>query len=178
MAVFGGLARHNLFRFSFLKKNKLLLSFWPEEVWKKFIKDFLKGISEMLSDALVMITKNIRSNHWCMCYVYVTHRQGLGLVLGVCSLSPIQYSHKLVFHVYGSPLVWEDKRCLCPCSSPKAEDYQEKKSGDVLDSLTARLAPQTIELHDDCIATVKDLGVYGEKEIKNLLRERKASLRC
>lgn len=69
MAVFGGLARHNLFRFSFLKKNKLLLSFWPEEVWKKFIKDFLKGISEMLSDALVMITKNIRSNHWCLCYV-------------------------------------------------------------------------------------------------------------
>lgn len=68
--------------------------------------------------------------------------------------------------------------CLCPCSSPKAEDYRGKKSGDVLDSLTARLVPQTIELHDDCIATVKDLGVYGEKEIKNLLRERKASLRC
>lgn len=32
--------------------------------------------------------------------MYVTHRLGLGLVLGVCSLSPIQYSHKLVFHVY------------------------------------------------------------------------------
>lgn len=129
MAVFGGLARHNLFRFSFLKKNKLLLSFWPEEVWKKFIKDFLKGISEMLSDALVMITKNIRSNHWCMCYVYVTHRQGLGLVLGVCSLSPIQYSHKLVFHVYGSPLVWEDKRCVSVrAQAPKPRIIEGRKA--------------------------------------------------